>query len=229
MILPFHTVRGVLKARILKWFAIPFSSGPHSQTSPPWSSHLGWPHMAWLSFIELDKDVVHVIRLASFLWLWFQCVCPLMPSCNTYRLTWVSLTLDVGYLFTGAPESAAAAPYLGQGVSPHSRPSWPWRWSNFSRPSCAQAATAPWTWASSSLLPPWPQAWGSSSTQLPWPRAWGSSSRPPPWPRTWDSSSRPLLCRRSLALSVVAPDLGQGVAPLSHAFAQSIAASMHIK
>ena len=30
IILPFHTVCGVLKARILKWFAIPFSSGPHS-------------------------------------------------------------------------------------------------------------------------------------------------------------------------------------------------------
>ena len=28
--LPFHAVYGVLKARILKWFAIPFSSGPHS-------------------------------------------------------------------------------------------------------------------------------------------------------------------------------------------------------
>ena len=28
--LPLHTVLGVLKARILKWFAIPFSSGPHS-------------------------------------------------------------------------------------------------------------------------------------------------------------------------------------------------------
>ena len=27
---PFHTVPGVLKARNLKWFAIPFSSGPHS-------------------------------------------------------------------------------------------------------------------------------------------------------------------------------------------------------
>ena len=27
--LPFHTVHGVLKARVLKWFAIPFSSGPH--------------------------------------------------------------------------------------------------------------------------------------------------------------------------------------------------------
>ena len=26
--LPFHTVRGVLKARTLKWFAIPFSTGP---------------------------------------------------------------------------------------------------------------------------------------------------------------------------------------------------------
>ena len=30
IILPFHTVRGVLKARILKWFAIPFSSEPYS-------------------------------------------------------------------------------------------------------------------------------------------------------------------------------------------------------
>ena len=30
IILPFHTVHGVLKARILKRFAIPFSSGPHS-------------------------------------------------------------------------------------------------------------------------------------------------------------------------------------------------------
>jgi len=26
-----------------------------------------------------------------------------MPSCHTYCLTWVSLTLDVGYLFTAAP------------------------------------------------------------------------------------------------------------------------------
>ena len=30
IILPFHAVYGVLKARILKWFAIPFSNGPHS-------------------------------------------------------------------------------------------------------------------------------------------------------------------------------------------------------
>ena len=73
------------------------------QTSPPWPVRLGWPHTAWLSFIELGKTVVCVIRLASFLWLWFQCVCPLMPSRNTYRLTWVSLTLDVGFVFTAAP------------------------------------------------------------------------------------------------------------------------------
>src|SRR5574340_290946 len=33
IILPFHTVNGVLKARILKWFAIPFFSGPHSVRS----------------------------------------------------------------------------------------------------------------------------------------------------------------------------------------------------
>ena len=33
IILSFHTFHGVLKARILKWFAIPFSSGPHSARS----------------------------------------------------------------------------------------------------------------------------------------------------------------------------------------------------
>ena len=32
-----------------------------------WPAHLGWPHMAWLSFSELDKIVVHVIRLTSCL------------------------------------------------------------------------------------------------------------------------------------------------------------------
>ena len=32
--LPFHAVHGVLKARILKWFAIPFSSGPHFFRTP---------------------------------------------------------------------------------------------------------------------------------------------------------------------------------------------------
>ena len=34
-------------------------------------------------------------------------------------------------------QSAVAAPYLGQGVSPHHHPSWPWTWRISSRPSWA--------------------------------------------------------------------------------------------
>ena len=84
--LPFHTVHGVVKARILKWFAIPFSSGPclselSTMTCPSWVPLHGMAH----SFIELDTAVVPVTRLVSFLWLCFQSVCPLMPSCNNYH------------------------------------------------------------------------------------------------------------------------------------------------
>ena len=76
--LPFHTVHGVLKTRILMWSAIPFSSGPRFiRTVHHDPSVLGGPtHMAH-SFIELDEAVVHVIRLVSFLCLRFS-VC--MPS-----------------------------------------------------------------------------------------------------------------------------------------------------
>ena len=86
------------------WSGLPFPSPVDhilsdlsTMTVPSWVARHG---MA--GFIELDKAVVHVIRLTSFLW-WFQCVCPLMPSHNTYCLTWVSLTLDMGYLFMDAP------------------------------------------------------------------------------------------------------------------------------
>ena len=42
--LPFHTVHGVLKTRIPKWFAIPFSSGPQFVRTPPHDpSILGGP------------------------------------------------------------------------------------------------------------------------------------------------------------------------------------------
>ena len=48
-----HTVHGVLKARILKWFAIPFSSGPHSvrplHLEPP---TLGGP--TWHGLVSLS-------------------------------------------------------------------------------------------------------------------------------------------------------------------------------
>ena len=46
--LPFHTVHGVLKARMLKWFAIPFSSGPHFIRTLPWTIYLVWPYLVWL-------------------------------------------------------------------------------------------------------------------------------------------------------------------------------------
>ena len=59
------------------------------QTSPPWLAHPGFPAgMAWFHWVRQGCGT-SVIRLTSFLWVWFQCVCPLMPSCNTYHLTWV--------------------------------------------------------------------------------------------------------------------------------------------
>ena len=69
ILLPFHTVHGVLKARILKWFAIPFSNGPHFvKTLHHDPSVLGGPTYSMAhSFIELDKAVIQVISLVSFL------------------------------------------------------------------------------------------------------------------------------------------------------------------
>ena len=60
-----------------------------------------------------------------------------MPFCNTYHLTWVSLTLDVGYLLTAAPPDleCGIAPLgppapmqpqlLGRGVALPGRRPWP--------------------------------------------------------------------------------------------------------
>ena len=59
IILPFHTVHAIFKARILKWFAIPLSSGPHCvrplHHDPP---ILGGP--LGMAKFELDKAVVLV-------------------------------------------------------------------------------------------------------------------------------------------------------------------------
>ena len=78
IILPFHTVHGVLKARILKWFAFPFPSGPHGEVRTLHHDLSIWValHSMVHSFIELDKAAVHVIRLVSFLWLWFSVCLP---------------------------------------------------------------------------------------------------------------------------------------------------------
>ena len=61
-------VHGSLKARILKWFAIPFSSEPRFvrtlhhdpfiMRGPTWHAH---------SLTELDKVVIQVISLVNFL------------------------------------------------------------------------------------------------------------------------------------------------------------------
>ena len=83
-----------------------------------------------------------------------------MPSCNTYHLTWVSLTLDEAYLLTTAPldiDSGIAPlgppvptqpPLLGSGVAPLSHCPWPRVWGSSSQPflrhhSLALLATAP--------------------------------------------------------------------------------------
>ena len=116
-----YTVNGVFKARILKWFAIPLSSGPHSvrplHHDP---SILGGPTRHglvslsetscgpgsdWLVFCDHGFSV-------SALW------CPLTTP-----------TILLGFLLPRTwgisswllQQSAAAAPYLGRG-----RPSWPW-------------------------------------------------------------------------------------------------------
>ena len=61
---PSNTLDGVFKARILKWFAVPFSSGPRFvRTLHHDPSIFGGSATAWLSFTELDKAVVHMIRL----------------------------------------------------------------------------------------------------------------------------------------------------------------------
>ena len=82
------------------------------QTSPTRPISLGWPYIAWPSFIKLVKAVVHVIRLVSFYDCGFSLSalwCPLSAP-----------TVLLGFLLHGVSsrllqQSAAAAPYLGMG------------------------------------------------------------------------------------------------------------------
>ena len=98
------------------------------QTSPPWLSHLGWPHMAWLSFTELDKAVV--------LWSDWLVSCDYGFSVSALWCPLATPTILLGFLLPWTwgisswllQQSIDAAPYLGRWVSPHSHPSWPWRW-----------------------------------------------------------------------------------------------------
>ena len=83
--LPFHNVHGVFKARILKGFAIPLSSGPcFVRTLHHDLSILGGPtrHASQFHWVRQGSwsmrswQVVHVIRLVTLLWLWFLVCLP---------------------------------------------------------------------------------------------------------------------------------------------------------
>ena len=81
------------------------------QACPPWPARIGLPAgMVWFHRVRQGCGP-SVIRLTSFLWVWFQCVYPLMPSCNTYHLIWVSLTLAWGIYSRLLQQSTAAVPY----------------------------------------------------------------------------------------------------------------------
>ena len=135
------------------WSGLPFPSpvdhilSDHSTITHPF----GWPHMAWLSFTELDMAVV--------LWSDWLVFCDYGFTVSALWCPPTTPTVLLGFLLPWAwgissqllQQSAAAAPYLGWGVSPHRRPSWPWTWSSSSQPSCTHAAAAPWTWGYSCL------------------------------------------------------------------------------
>ena len=75
-LLPFHTVQGF--SRQEHWRGLPSPSpvdvlsGLSTMSRPSWVALSGVAP----SFIELDKAVVHVIRLVCFLWLWFSVCLP---------------------------------------------------------------------------------------------------------------------------------------------------------
>ena len=114
IILPSHTVHGALKARMLEWFALPspvdhILSDLSTMTQP-----------SWLSVTELDAAVI----LGSDWLVSVMMVLVCLPSdaLSQHLPSYlVSLTSDVGYLFTAAPAK-------------RSRCSLPWRRAISSRP-----------------------------------------------------------------------------------------------
>ena len=74
---PFHSVHEFSSPEY--WSGLPspspvdhILSDLSTATHPSWMALQGMAH----SFTELDKAVVHVIRLVSFLWLWFSVCLP---------------------------------------------------------------------------------------------------------------------------------------------------------
>ena len=94
---------------------------PLHHAHPSWVAPQGMAKFHWVR----QGCGPSVIRLTSFLWLWFQCVCPLATLA-----IWLGFLLPLTWGISSRllQQSAAAAPFLGRGVSPHSRPSQPWTW-----------------------------------------------------------------------------------------------------
>ena len=90
------------------------------QNSPPRPIRLGWPYLAWHSFIELDKAVVLV-------WLYWLVFCEYGFSVSALWCPLATPTILLGFLLPWIlgisswllQQSTATAPYLGQGISPH--------------------------------------------------------------------------------------------------------------
>ena len=130
------------------WSGLPFPSPvDHILSDFCTMTRLSWvAPRAWLSFIEVDKAVVLV-------WLDWLVFCDYGFSVSALWCSLATPTVLLGFLLPWTwgissrllQQSAAAAPYLGWGVSPHHHPFWPWKWNSSSRPSCAHAATTPWT------------------------------------------------------------------------------------
>ena len=116
---------------ILQWqsgLPFPFPVDHILSDLSTWPVCLGWPQMEWLSFIELDKVVVYVIRLAVV------CDCGFHPSALWRPLTVPTILL--GFLLPWMwgvsswllQQSVATTPYLGHRVAPLGCCSWPWTW-----------------------------------------------------------------------------------------------------
>ena len=163
------------------WSGLPFPS-PVDHIVSDFSTmptHLGWPHRAWLSFIELDKAVVLVwldwlvfcdygFSVSALLqhlpsYLGFSYLGPgvSLHSCSS-KAQLLLLTLDEGYLLT------ATSPDLECGIAPLGTPA----------PGQPQ-------FLGCGVAPPGHQ----------------------PWLRMLGSSSGLLLCFGSLVVSAAAPDL----------------------